>query len=118
MREITGHQVNGCNESLKIEVLDEPGEGGACHKYYISTPDLLVACPIEFQDGPVSRQANGLTHEALIAIVIDRLEGFQRGPFACLENAAALHHLHAAQMALHERMRARLARGVEGTHEQ
>lgn len=29
MREITSHKVNGLNEALRIEVLDEPGAGGA-----------------------------------------------------------------------------------------
>lgn len=54
--------------------------------------------------------------EALIAIVIDRLQGFQRGQFACEENVLALHKLHEAMHWLHHRTREREERGVEGTH--
>lgn len=32
-RELTDHKVNGLNEAIKISVLDEPGQGGACHEY-------------------------------------------------------------------------------------
>jgi hypothetical protein len=36
MREITTHKVNPANERLRIEVGDEPGSGGANHKYLIT----------------------------------------------------------------------------------
>lgn len=35
MREITSHQVNGLNERIVVVATDEPGSGGACHKYEI-----------------------------------------------------------------------------------
>lgn len=125
MREITTHKVNGCNESLKVLVLDEPGHGGACHKYQICTPNqplretlkASVCCDIEFQNGPIPEVGtNGVTHESLLAILIDRLEGFQRGPFAHPYNADALTSLMSAQASLKQRTRDRLHRGVEGTH--
>ncbi|MCC6800437.1 MAG: hypothetical protein IT325_09980 [Anaerolineae bacterium] len=73
---------------------------------------------ILFQNGPIAEAGvNGVTHEALIAIVIDRLQAFQKGPFACRENALALTKLEEAQHWLHHRTRARMARQVEGTHE-
>jgi hypothetical protein len=75
--------------------------------------------PIIFQNGPVSvdgNGVNGITHEALLAILIDRLEGFQAGPYANPHNAKALNHLREAQTALQARTRERMARGVEGTH--
>jgi len=53
----------------------------------------------------------------LIAVVIDRLQGFQGGKFACRENALALTKLEEAVHWLHHRTAQRLARGVEGTHE-
>ena len=97
MRAITTHKVNGCNEALIINVLDEPGNGGANHKYDIFTPDFKVACPIYFQDGPIPEVGtNGVTHEALLAVIIDRLEGFQRGKFAHSYNADALASLRSA----------------------
>jgi hypothetical protein len=71
-----------------------------------------------FQNGPIKEVGcNGLTHESLLAIIIDRLQGFQSGQYACRENAIALTKIQEAQMWLQKRTRDRLARGVEGTHE-
>ena len=50
-------------------------------------------------------------------MLIDRLRGFQAGPFGCRENALALTKLEEAMHWLHHRTRGRMARGVEGTHE-
>jgi hypothetical protein len=117
MREITSHRINGLNEALRIEAVDAPGLGGASHVYDV-TPTVGNArgLRIEFQNGPLQETApNGLSQEALIAIVIDRLECFQKGPYACRENALALTKLQEAQHWLHHRTRERVARGVEGT---
>lgn len=120
MRKIETHKVNGCNEAIGITVHDEPGCGGACHRYvmkFTKKDGSREAWGINFQDGPVAEAGvNGVTHEALLAILIDRLEGFQRGPFACHAYAHALSNLRAALDCLQERTRERLARGVEGTH--
>jgi len=50
-RELTGHHVNECNEAILIEVLDEPGNGGACHKYRLTLPSGATT-DLSFQDGP------------------------------------------------------------------
>jgi hypothetical protein len=120
-REITGHKVNGCNEAIEVTAEDEPGSGGACHHYCIRLPDktpgLFQVTQIRFQNGPVAEVGtNGITHEALLAILIDRLAAFQEGPYACPENQEALDNLCEAQGALHLRTLNRMARGVEGTH--
>jgi len=71
---------------------------------------------VTFQNGPIREAGvNGVTQEALLAIVIDRLESFQAGPFPSDQNAVALDHVKAALWHLKERTRMRLARGVEGT---
>lgn len=130
MREITSHRVNPANDILRITVTDEPGSGGANHRYLIGGFDTSTnpsdpyqgdvasnVIEVLFQNGPIAEVGvNGVTHEALIAILIDRLEAFQRGPFANAHNAIALHSLQTAQSALLERTRERMARGVEGTH--
>jgi hypothetical protein len=68
-----------------------------------------------FQNGPIAESGpNGISNEVLLAIVIDRLECFQKGQFACRENALALTKLQEAVHWLHHRTRERLARGVEG----
>lgn len=124
-RELTSHKVNGLNEALKITVLDEPGAGGACHKYAITTPNKplrqelanpAVNCEIDFQNGPIAESGvNGISQEALLAIVEDRLKSFQAGPYACRENAIALTHVQDAMHWLHHRTLERMQRGVEGT---
>lgn len=116
MRTLTDHRVNPANDKLVIEVLDEPGSGGAHHEYRMSLPDG-TAFPISFQNGPINEVGlNGVTHEALLAILVDRMRCFQAGPFSCRENALALTKLEEAQQWLHARTRGRMARGVEGTH--
>lgn len=119
MRKITSHKVNGLNEILEITAVDEPGNGKAHHVYDI-TPTVGNArgVRIEFQNGPLGETPpNGLSNEALIAVVIDRLQCFQSGPFACRENALALTKLEEAMHWLHHRTQERMRRGVEGTHQ-
>ena len=123
MRELTTHIVPGdaANHQIRIAVLDEPGAGGANHCYAVRwhpKPDPAIQLVIEFQNGPIAEfGVNGVTQEALLAIVIDRLSAFQAGPYACVENHAALHHCLKALDCLQQRTRARMARGVEGTHQ-
>jgi hypothetical protein len=116
LRELTSHRVNGLNEALKIEVLDEPGSGGACHHYSISL-DGKVVCEIKFQNGPIQEAGfNGVSGEAILAVQEDRLIGFQSGQYACRENAVALTKIQEAMMWLQKRTMDRMRRGVEGTH--
>ena len=121
-RELTSHKVNGLNEALCIEVLDDPGQGNACHEYRISYEgtrevDRHESQNIRFQNGPIQEfGVNGISNEALLAIVGDRLECFQSGPYACGTNQQALDHVVAAMDSLHSRTRERVSRGVEGTH--
>lgn len=189
-RELTAHRVNGVNEMLRIFVLDQPGQGGACHEYAILMPmdnyevhsvekDLsgystikwdavygigkqkyndkgdvcdhatlticedkniarvsYLACSgpddfeeidfdlydivthLPFQNGPLMENGiNGITQEALLAVLIDRLEGFQSGQFKCHDNQMALDSIQSARLWLHKRTLDRLARSVEGTNQ-
>ncbi len=127
-RELTTHKVNPANDVLNVFAIDEPGSGGANHRYEItgfdsktnpaeSSLDDRDRLSILFQNGPINEVGvNGVTHEALIAILIDRLQGFQNGPFANQYNALALEHLVLARKALQSRTLERMDRGVEGTH--
>jgi len=132
LRTLTDHFVEfDLSKRLQVEVLDEPGSGGANHLYHVtgfnskSNPSdpwtTRHGHPAEhstilFQNGPIGEAGvNGLTHEVLLAILIDRLRGFQNGPFKGRENAIALTHLEEALMWLQHRTIERLKRGVEGT---
>ena len=133
MRELHEHKVNPANDKLRIQVLDDPGAGGASHLYQVdgfntasNASDPFAArhgepalhSTVLFQNGPIPEcGVNGVTHEALLAIVADRLRSFQAGPYACRENALALTKIEEALHWLHHRTRARMVRGVEGTHE-
>jgi len=128
MRTLTDHQVNPANDKLNVEVLDEPGQGGACHSYYIDGFDVSTNPSVTeednylyilFQNGPISENGvgvNGITHEVLLAIVADRLRSFQKGPYSCKANACALTHIEEAMHWLQQRTLERMRRGVEGTH--
>lgn len=132
MREIKDHIVEGDlpQNQLKVEVTDEPGSGGANHRYEITGFDTknnksytdkngyassFSRMLVLFQNGPIQEAGvNGITQEALLAIVIDRLQSFQEGPFPSVQNAEALERCREALWILQERTRDRLARGVEG----
>lgn len=132
MRTITEHAVNPANDSIVIAVTDEPGAGGANHRYELTGFDTAsnpsnadeegyVASfskqVILFQNGPIAEAGvNGITQEVLLAIVADRLRSFQSGPYACKANACALTHIEEAQHWLQQRTLERMRRGVEGTH--
>ena len=130
MRKITDHTNNPANEQITIEATDDPGDGGANHAYAIRLYDSIEnaitmdAPPIQetminFQKGPIFISGvNGITNEALLAIVIDRMRGFQSGKFMCRENALALTKMEEALMWLQKRTMDRMRRGVEGTHQQ
>ena len=118
MRNIEEHKVNPANDTLDVAVLDEPGQSGACHEYEVSHSNMPTT-RISFQNGPINEDdngVNGLTHEVLLAIVADRLRGFQSGPYSCKANACALTHIEEAQHWLQQRTLERMRRGVEGTH--
>lgn len=125
MRELKNHIVDkDQSHQLRVQVLDEPGQGNACHEYFITTDWIggggkgLNDLRLSFQNGPLKEVGvNGITHEALLAILIDRLQGFQSGPYACQDNADALTSLYLALGFLQKRTISRLKRGVEGTHE-
>ena len=128
MRELNDHKVNPANDVLTVRVMDEPGSGGACHRYEISGfnsetnasesgIDDRDRVSILFQNGPINEVGvNGVTHETLLSILCDRMRGFQAGPYASADNAEALACMEQAQTALQRRTKARMARGVEGTH--
>jgi hypothetical protein len=132
MRELKDHIVEADlpQNQLTIEVTDEPGAGGANHRYEITGFDTglnpsrtdkdgyasgFSRMLVIFQNGPIKEAGvNGITQEALLAIVIDRLRSFQEGPFPSDENSIALIHCGVALDALKSRTCNRLARGVEG----
>ena len=120
------HQADAEDNRLTLRRVDPPDVGGASPLYSVSgfTPGT-VRCgkcldpqnyvDLKFQDGPLPTfGANGLTNEVLLAIVADRLEGFQAGSYPNEHNAHALRYVKEALSTLHLRTRERRKRGVEG----
>lgn len=123
MRTITSHQTNAANRAITIDADErDPENGNASHDYDLVWRKLDSVhedfCKIRFQHGPIAEVGvNGITNEALLAIVIDRLEGFQSSKYANDFNKDALEYTRRALSVLEERTKSREARGVEGTHE-
>lgn len=70
--------------------------------------------PIQFQHGAVKESGvNGVTSEALIAIVLHRLRVLNQ-KFPCRENSLAITNIEQGLMWLEQRTRNRQERGVEG----
>ena len=69
---------------------------------------------VEFQrGGVVDNGVNGLTNEALLAILIHRTK-FLDSKFGCDENRRAIQHMEEALVNLEVRSARRIVRGVEG----
>lgn len=97
--------------------LDDAGDGET--HLQIDGPDGKDPHMIQFQKGPRDEEGSiyGVADSDLLEIVRDRLQGFQRGPFSCRENALALTHIEEALLWLAHRAEDRLQRGVLGKAE-
>lgn len=82
------------------------------HVYYVLVGPKTVA--IEFQQGGVDKNGvNGLTNEALLAILIHRTKHLNK-VFPCDENFRAISHMEEALVNFEVRSARRIVRGVEG----
>jgi hypothetical protein len=81
------------------------------HYQVLAGPEMLT---VKFQLGGVADNGvNGVTNEALLAILIHRTK-FLDGKFACDENKRAIQHMEEALCNLEVRSARRIVRGVEG----
>jgi len=106
------------SEHTRVISVDNKGAGNANQNYRVEALEDkgFSLSTVLFQTGPIKvNGVNGVQNEDLIAIVIDRLEGFQSGNFSCRENALALTKLQEALFWLEHRTAKRKERGVEGT---
>lgn len=118
---LRNHLVVGSQSDLvDILVLDRPGPGGGHHEYGVSWPVEeypLKGIRIRFQKGPIPEEGcNGLTNEALLAIVEHRLSCFQNGAYPNQYTEAALTHVTEALRELKARTIDRMTRQVEGQY--
>lgn len=120
--EAEDEQVSVCirrSDSTIVTADDAPGNGGAHHHYSVSTNPgwgiSTVMATLNFQNGGVAEVGiNGIQIEDLLAISAHRLQCFQAGPFACIQNQSALESINHALATLDARTAERKARNVEG----
>jgi hypothetical protein len=87
------------------------------HFKVVDAATKFILSEVDFQEGPIKENGvNGVCNEDLIAMVITRLEHFQKSEFACRENALAITKLEESLLWLRKRTMGREKRGVEGTH--
>lgn len=98
MREITSHKTESNKNT--VFALDERDQYQANHKYGISIlGDQAIDCCLNFRTG----NKHGITVEALLAVCMDRLQGFEMGPMSCPQNETAITNIKAALTALKSR---------------
>jgi hypothetical protein len=113
--ELIHGDTNGI-ETYAISSIAGDSENVAGHVYDI-TNGLDVAIRLKFQQGPVKEVGtNGITSEALLAILIDRTQ-FLQDQVPCQENEAALRHMCDALANFEARTARRIKRQVEGTNQ-
>lgn len=105
----------------------EPTAGGAYSNYIVLDSSfkrghlgtIYPLQDIHFQSNTVENVGvEGVTNEALLSIVADRLHSFQQGEFPCEYNQEALYSIQEALESLEARTIDRKGRGVEGKHEE
>lgn len=88
--------------TIKALATDQPSENGTRHHYRVAYqpsaggPEIDLGI-IKFQNGDAARVGvNGVSDQALLSIVADHIEGFNRGPYACEANRQASYHIREA----------------------
>jgi len=109
-RDITTHHGDPLNDALVVTAFDPVG-GGPCCEYAVAVPRKagVQVHGLTFHHGDPTAEVTGLTSEALLAVLIDRLTRFQLAALGCQENAAALQALRRAEAALKTRTANRAA---------
>lgn len=93
----------------------EGGKAGI-HDFEIRGKDGTVLCSIHFQQGPVKEAGeNGIYAPDLLQIVRAYLSQFQKGDYACRENALAITDIEEAVMWLRKRTEDRRLKNTLGT---
>lgn len=108
-RSITDHVVPSLPSAVDIDCVAE--SDGARTEYSCTSHDGTTS--LVFAHQPIGETLRpGLTDEALLAVVIDRLRGVQESPLRCRETACALTKLEEALHWLHARAIDRHRRGA------
>lgn len=125
-RELYDHKGSKLNrECIRVYTNDLRAEDNAHHKYVIDVEkpaltsdqvtEVVERCELNFQNGGLAEVGpNGITEQALLAVVLDRLRSFNDGPYRSRENSVAITKIEEALMWMQKRADDRARRGVEG----
>lgn len=110
----THHDGHGLNEITRI-CAGPRGPGGAPDFYDVFT-EGNKPIRIQFQAGPRNEEGStpGILDSALLAIVLDRMQGYNSGKFQCRENAIIATKIEEAMLWMKKRADDRAKRGVLG----
>ena len=107
---VDSHHVKGYAFNIEIKAVPVERYGIPTHTYsltkeYVGKPGYQFIKDLNFQTGdPGVYGVNGVTNEALLAIMIHRLQGFQNNSSTnCSENQEAINHMELAMEALYSR---------------
>lgn len=110
-------RIHTDNNNVRVNAISSLPDGTDVegHDYQILVGDNQV--DLNFQFGPVKENGvNGITNEALLAIIIHRLNSLNT-KFPCQENSNAMGKMEEALFWLESRTRNRIKREVEGKNE-
>jgi hypothetical protein len=126
-REIVDHKNNRFNrECINVVTADLRASDNAHHRYKIfvnrdgqssNEPPRITIHEVElvFQNGGLKEVGpNGITDQALLAVILDRVRSFNDGQYRCRENSLVITKLEEALMWMEKRSNDRSHRGVEG----
>ena len=106
---VKGYQV-GDLPTVEIFADGPTSPGGVRNKFvyghHLNDYTFALLGELDFQHGhPAKVGVNGLTLESILAICLQRLNGFQKGPYPSDYNAAAIMHIERAMESLKDRQR-------------
>lgn len=121
MRPVTSHKTGGFT-TVNIDALDRTAPGVPTYRYDLSgfntafnnqatdgsgRAPMVTRLPIVFHNGPLlmDRPQNGVTAEALLAVLTDHLQGLQNSLESCIEYQTALSYLNSAKTALDRKIK-------------
>lgn len=111
------HDGFGLNDLVMITCdARDPEAGNASHNYTLTMQGVGIVGHVQFQRGArtLDTSTPGVLDAALIAILLDRFDGFQKGPFKSQENSHVVTKLEEALLWSGQRTRDRARRGVLG----
>ncbi len=111
-------RIHTDNNGVAVNAISTLSDGTDVEGHHYQVLMGVQGVTIQFQNGPVSESGvNGLTNEALLALLIHRTK-FINKKFPCRENSIAITNMEQALMWFEKRTADRIDRGVEGKNKE